>query len=154
MSLTIYLTRDDIPGYINYIQGNDAFFDALNAIQDNNVNRLILKSIDYAEYNDDLTFKDRTPSKSIQPKQFLSSGTKTLLNIINFNDDYCFSLCECGNNALCMLPHLTAGFALWSDNFCAFDTNKYQDACDIVCNDKHFNSFIEFLSYIEDNPIK
>lgn len=45
------------------------------------------------------TFYGRTANYGSLRKDYLSSGTKTLLNIIS-HPDKCFDVCECGGNVL------------------------------------------------------
>lgn len=62
-------------------------------------------------YNSPATFIGRDPSLGALYKQHLSTGTKTLLNVLN-HPDKCFSTIECGYNALTLLMGFTEGQAV------------------------------------------
>ena len=91
-----------------------------------------------------LAVKKRTKELGALNKNMLSTGTKTLLNIIQ-HPDKCFSVCECGNNALSLLPLITEGSIYWSIPVVAYNGDS---ACDIICNGKEYKDFYEFLESI------
>lgn len=141
MSLHVYRTKSDIPTSIPYILSNDNHF-SLTSLKNTELEALVLKTVDKAEFVDSRTVQTRTKGVKV-PKEYLSTGVKTLLNIICC-PDMCFDLAECGNNALCCLPYIHEGHVFWKIPvaICDFDSE-----CDIVCEGKHFTSFFDFLDY-------
>lgn len=146
MCLTIYTNKADIPNNIDFIDYNDLFFEGVR-LEDSDITSKILMEIDKAKYNSPLTFIGRDESIGALSKSNLSTGSKTLLNIIS-NTDKCFSLAECGQNALCLLPYITNGIVLWEVPVLHY-SEKYTN-CDIRIDNKQFNNFKKFLSYVMD----
>lgn len=105
--ITIFDDTNQIPEGIEYVKFNDAYFGYSGIISDNEDTRLILKTIDKCEYNNHVSFYNRCGKDfGALSKEHLSTGTKTLLNIIN-NPDKCFDLIELGHNAFELLAHLS-----------------------------------------------
>lgn len=106
----------------------------------------ILSTIDKARYCSNKSFYGRSSDEIPVGKNQLSTGTKTLLNVIN-NPELCFDLRECGDNALELLPLITDGTVYWDMPFIAYmgDAN-----CDIIYNDKHYTDFYKFLGTINE----
>lgn len=129
------------------IRVNDLFFNMETNLEDSEIVRRILKTIDKAEYNSDLTFIGRTKSLGALNKNMLSTGTKTLLNILK-HPDKCFDVCECGNNALSLLPLIKEGNVYWECPAVSYSGNG---ECDIYYNGKHFNDFYSFLESVGNN---
>lgn len=146
MSLNVYTDKSQIPKGMEYIGINDSFFDLETNLQDNPITHSILASIDKAKYNSELTFIGRSEGLGALNKTMLSTGTKTLLNIIG-HKDICFDVCECGDNALSMLPLITNGNILWRYPTMCYNGDS---SCDIVCNGISYKDFYEFLESVGD----
>lgn len=129
------------------IRVNDMFFDTETNLSDNDIVRKIMKTIDKADYNSNLTFVGRTKKLGALNKSMLSTGTKTLLNILE-HPDICFDLCECGNNALSLLPLIRQGNVYWEYPAVAYDGDA---DCDICCRGRHFSNFYDFLESVGDS---
>lgn len=139
MSLHVIRNKADL-GNIPFFDCNDLYFSG-QILNDNDITRKVLKDIDNAEYNDVGTFIGRDASLGALNKEHLSTGCKTLVNIIN-NPDKCFSLAECGQNALQELSFITDGYVLW-ENQMLFMLGDV--ACDLICDGQHYSSFKQFL---------
>lgn len=81
MSLTVYLSRDEVPDNMVVINNNDAYFDGMTVLKDVDFVHKVLKEIEKAERHSAVTFIGRTASLGALNKSCLSTGTKTLLNI-------------------------------------------------------------------------
>lgn len=146
MCLTIYTKKSEIPKEIMFIDYNDLFFESVN-LEDNELTKKILLEIDKAKYNSSLTFIGRDSGIGALNKSNLSTGSKTLLNIVA-NKDKCFSVSECGQNALALIPYIRDGYILWEVPVLHYLGECEQ--CDIKIDGKEFKNFDEFLSYIMD----
>lgn len=147
MALYIYTNKEDIDkSGKDLITINDLFFDSETTLKDCKIVKTILLTIDRAKYNSDLTFIGRTKELGALNKSMLSTGTKTLLNVLQ-HPDKCFDVCECGNNVLSLLPLITEGSIYWSISTVAY-TGKPE--CDIVCNGKEYKDFYKFLESVGD----
>lgn len=144
MSLNIYRSKEEIPDNMQYIDYNDLFFAGVSLKNDAITSKILLE-IDKAAYNSPLTFIGRDESLGALNKENLSTGCKTLLNIIS-NPDKCFSVEECGQNCLAMLSYITEGNILWKLPVlhCILDDRP----CDIKIDNKVFNNFDDFVEYI------
>lgn len=143
MSLRVYLQEKDIPNGMEIIRINDAFFDTNSDIRDTPLIRNILLDVDKAEYINTKVFRGRDADLGNLFASNLSTGTKTLINIIEFPEK-CFDITECGANAQQFIKYIKEGNILW----------KYIDVyptgnkdCDINCNSKHFLNFNDFIEY-------
>lgn len=146
MSLNIYRNIEDIPKNIKYIDYNDLFFESTQLNSDS-LTSYILNTIDKATYNSPDTFIGRDKNLGALNKENLSTGCKTLLNIIS-NTDKCFNVAECGQNCLEMLAYIKDGNILWKLPVlhCILDGKH----CDINIDNKHFSNFDNFIEYIMD----
>lgn len=140
MSLHVYLRKRDIPNSLRYVACNDSYF-AATSLTHNALTNKILSTVDEARYASAGTFYSR--DNRLLPKEYLSTGTKTLLNILQ-HPRHCFDVCECGNNALNMLPSFTTGNIYWRIPVTLYTGPA---KCDIICNRRRFTDFYEFLSY-------
>lgn len=145
MSLIIYTEKKYIPHNLKFININDSFFDVYTQLNDDDLCKDILLKIDKAEYNTPLTFLGRTKALGNLNKSMLSTGTKTLLNIIN-HPDKCFNVAECGNNALQFLPKIQKGNILWEMPAIAYCGTA---DCDIILNGIQYYNFYKLLHDIE-----
>ena len=133
MALTVYTNKNDIENSgKDLVIINDLFFDSETVLSNSSLVKKILSDIDKAEYNSDLTFIGRTKELGALNKSMLSTGTKTLLNIIQ-HPDKCFSVCECGNNVLSLLPLISEGSIYWRVPAVAYSGSS---DCSIICNGK------------------
>lgn len=146
MSLHIYRSVDEVPSEVRVVSNNDLFFDAKTLIKNTDLVSDILSTIDMACYNSELTFIGRTEELGALNKSMLSTGTKTLLNIIAY-PDRCFNVVECGQNVLSFIPKIHQGIILWRYPFVAYYGDK---ECDIVCHGRTFNDFYEFLDFVAE----
>lgn len=144
MSLNIYRKREEVPEGMKIVDVNDGFFDADTMLEDTELVREILQRIDKAEYNTEAVFNSRSDKFKYLNKACLSTGTKTLLNIIS-HPDRCFNVIECGNNALEILPQITEGNILFEYPVVAFSG---KGTCDIMYRGKHYVDFYEFLQQV------
>lgn len=106
---------------MSVIVDNDTYFDGHTELDPGSMCAGVLKVIDKAVYNSPATFIGRDPSLGALYKQHLSTGTKTLLNVLN-HPDKCFIFS----------PGLT------SDNI------------DIVWDGKHFTKLSELKRYLSE----
>lgn len=146
MSLTIYSDRHRPPEGTHVITQNDVYFNGAVELSGSEIESTILSTIDKARYCSNKSFYGRSSDEIPVGKNQLSTGTKTLLNVIN-NPELCFDLRECGDNALELLPLITDGTVYWDMPFIAYmgDAN-----CDIIYNDKHYTDFYKFLGTINE----
>lgn len=145
--LTIYTKISEIPGEMKIVTDNDSYFNAKSKILDNMLVREILKQIDKASYATDITFIGRDIEQGNLNKIYLSTGSKTLINIINF-DNICFDVCECGNNVLDLLPKLsceTDGFIYWKNYAYSFSENF---ECDIMFKGERFKRIFDYMNRV------
>lgn len=146
MSLTIFQSKEEVPKEIKYVKYNDLFFEG-EIINDDPVSKAILKEVEQAEYAGRNYFIGRVKEDGNINKSNLSTGTKTLLNIIN-HPDICFDTLECGDNALFALRRIKEGYAV--DKYgVALITDDALD-CDIIYHKKHFTNFADYVKYREE----
>lgn len=145
MGLKIYISVDEVPSGIRVVSNNDLFFNARTLLSDTDLVSDILSVIDKAKYSSDLTFTGRTKELGALNKSMLSTGTKTLLNIISY-PDRCFNVVECGNNALQFIPKITEGHILWE---LPVVVCRNRIECDIDYRGRHYADFHEFLAQVE-----
>lgn len=147
MSLNIYTDRKFVPSDMEIIDISDTYFNVFTNLLDDEFVNTVLREIDKAKYNSELTYISRVPEVGALNKITLSTGTKTLLNIVS-HPDMCFNVVECGDNALRLLAKITEGNILWEDPFLIYA--EYKD-CDILVNGKNrYTDFTEFLDSFED----
>ena len=144
MSLSVYNCKNDIPENVQYVDSNDLFFNIHTDIPDSELSREILKNIEIAEYAGPKKFKGRTKEFGEIYKEYLSTGTKTLFNIISYPDK-CFDLVECGTNALDFVAKIHDGHVFWK-NIIAFPEDD--ESCDINFKGKHYENIIDFLNSV------
>lgn len=146
MALKVYTNREDVKkAGLDLIDINDSYFDIETSLVDSSLTNKILETIDKAKYNSPLTFIGRTKELGALNKSNLSTGSKTLLNIVS-SPSKCFNVCECGDNALSLLPLIKDGNIFWEFPIVAYDGSP---ECDIICNSVSYNNFYDFLESIE-----
>jgi len=145
MSLIVYNSRECVPEKLRIVDNNGAFFDMHTMIPDTDLAKEILKTVDKAGYYSEQAFTSRTKEMGNLYRTCLSTGTKTLLNIIT-HPDICFNVTECGINAVDFFRYITNGIVLWPV-INMFPEDDYE-GCDIVYQDKHFTNIYEFLNFV------
>lgn len=143
--LKIYRTYDEVPKGIRIVRDNNTYFDYNTVLQNNTLTREILYTIDKAQYVSELTVSGRTKALGSLNKQVLSTGTKTILNILNNSND-CFDLSECGDNVLKFLPRVTDGNVIWDMPCLAYCG---EPDCNIEYKGEIYRNFYEFLYIVE-----
>ena len=143
MSLIVYTKKEDVPDEIKIIKDNDLYFNAFTFFTGSDLESLILNEVDVAKVLSDKTFMGRSDCFGPLDRMYISSGSKTLLNVLSC-PDICFDCTECGSNALGLLSKFRDG--------CVFLPWRYiyftgEGRCDIVCNGRHFVDFYDFINY-------
>lgn len=148
MSLTVFRSFEEASKLndMRIVRRNDSFFDTFVSIKDTPLTRGILKDLEKAVYNTDKTFIGRITDAGALSTTLLSSGTKTLMNIIS-RPDICFSVEECGYNALKFLPRLTSGYVVWEYPLFSYSGEA---ECDLIYNGRHFTNFYDFLDVVAE----
>ena len=143
MSLNIYRTKEELrKNGIECEMSNDLFFNKNTFINNNDFVKTILRKIDKADYYSDTMFVGRTKDWGNINKNHLSTGTKTLLNILSYPEK-CFSLEECGSNALDFVPKIKEGNVLW-ECIVLFPEDD-DESCDIKYKGKKYTNIYDFL---------
>lgn len=150
MSLVVYLRKEDIPSNIEYIECNDAFFNLNTMIPDSDLAKDILSAIDKATYYSPKAFTGRSPDMGNLYREYLSTGTKTLFNILTYPDK-CFNIIECGQNALDFLQKINNGCVFWNEACWVPECIDDSESCDILCDDKHYANVFDFLGYVKES---
>jgi hypothetical protein len=145
--LNVYLSKKNVPSNLELINVNDAFFNANCNIPNNDMIKKAMLKVDKAQYIDGDKFLGRNESLGALNKENLSTGIKTLINIIE-NPDKCFNVIECGTNVQQFFKYINNGNILWQLPV-VFSTGERK--CDIMCNGKHFDDFGEFLDWTIDH---
>ena len=146
MSLVVFREKSAIPENIKYIECNDEFFNYHTSIPDTEFGRKILKEVEGATYNSDITFVGRNKELGALNRELLCTGTKTLLDVLQHPDGYCFNVIECGENAMKILAQMNSGNVLWEEPY--FFCDNFE--CDIEYNGEKFSRIYEFLDRVED----
>ena len=121
---------------------NNEFFDSRTSILDEDISKDALSTVERGIYRSSTTFISRDAIEL--DKSCLSTGTKTLLNIIQ-HPDICFDVSECGINALQFIPRIRNGIIIWR-----FPLIPYRDKkdCDISYRGILYSNFSDFLNVI------
>lgn len=141
MSLKIITNKSKIDS--KYVDYNDLYFQSMS-LRNDDLTSEILKRIDKAHYASELTFTGRDEMLGALNKSLLSTGCKTLLNII-YNPSICFSVAECGPNALETLSIIKDGIIYW-ERPVLFLTEDL--SCDIEYDGNHYNCYMNFLDEV------
>lgn len=145
MSLQVY-NKTDPP--MSVIVDNDTYFDGHTELDSGDICAGVLKVIDKAVYNSPATFIGRDTSLGALYKQHLSTGTKTLLNVLS-HPDKCFSTIECGYNAISYMLNFKQGNVYIPNTF-IFSPGLTSDNIDIVWDGKHFTKLSELKGYLSE----
>lgn len=121
-----------------YIDVNDFEFEIVGKIPDTDFSRRVLEVVEKGKYYSDSIFISR--DGVALSKNDLSTGSKTLFNIVN-NPSKCVSLEECGFNVIDLLKYVNDGEVYWrypvadiSDDLVKVywvDRNLYFDSLDL-----------------------
>lgn len=147
--LNFYDRLEDIPPNIQIVKSNDAFFNAFSIISDDEFSTTVLEHIDKAIRVSNLTFIGRNPEFGSLFKNFLSTGTKTLLNIKQ-HPDLCFNAIECGVNALELLPLIQEGYT-YSLDYVDIYTNDLNKHCNILYRGDIYTNLSNFIRVYSNN---
>lgn len=142
MSLNLYLRRSDCP--TDMIDVNEAYFRLYSSLPDTQLVRKFLSEVDNLDYYSETLARSRAFAPNLVPTTSLSTGLKTILNVL-LHPKECFTLVECGDNALRVLPLIQDGNAYWG-NRCIIMHENYD--CDIMCDGHKFSKFLDFLNYV------
>jgi len=145
MSLNIFTVESEIPKNMELITYNDAYFNLYTSIPKSDLSLYILREVEKAKYSSDITFIGRTEEFGSLYKECLSTGTKTLFNIMQ-HQDKCFDVLECGTNALVMLLYIQ-GNILWREPFIVYKT-LYKEHCDINFKGVHYDRIEDFVDAV------
>lgn len=144
MSLKIY--RNDCVALRNrtstIVFDNNGFFDSRTSILDDDISRDVLNIVEMGIFSTSTTFISRDGIEL--DKSCLSTGTKTLLNIIQ-HPDVCFDVSECGINALQFIPRIKDGIIIWRFPLIPYRGKK---DCDILYKGILYSNFSNFLNVI------
>ena len=146
--LQFYDSTQDIPNGVKVIKVNDSFFNAHTMLRDDETTKRIIQVIDKAERTSDKTFKGRSNHFGDLDRQYLSTGTKTLLNILQ-NPNICFNVAECGSNALEILFTLENGM-VYCEQYIIVPTNNMNQKCNISYCNSNFTNLKDFADFYEE----
>lgn len=149
MSLHLYLEKSEIPEGMRYIDSNDEYFNAKGVIPNTDFARMVLKDIDKAERLSDNTFLGRDTALGAMYSNYLSTGTKTVLNVLS-NPQHCFNASECGRNAASILISLPDGNIYWSSPMFRI---RGSGKCDVICRGRHYDSFYTLQDDLIDGEL-
>lgn len=121
---------------------NNEFFDSRTSILDDDISRDVLNTVESGIYRSSTTFISRDAIEL--DKSCLSTGTKTLLNIIQ-HPDICFDVSECGINALQFIPRIRDGIIIWRFPLIPYRGKK---DCDIFYRGISYSNLSDFLNVI------
>lgn len=144
MPLKIY--RNDCIELRNYARtivfDNNGFFDLRTNILNDDFSKDVLSTVEKGIFSTSTTFISRGGIEL--DKSCLSTGTKTLLNIIQ-HPDVCFDVSECGINALQFIPRIKDGIIIWRFPLIPYRGKK---DCDISYKGIVYSNFSDFLNAI------
>lgn len=149
VALNIYTKKDLIPQDMLFINANDPFFNCNTQLADDGLTATILRELDYAVRNSPYTFIGREPELGALNKEHLSTGTKTLLNILS-HPNICFNVVECSPNALDFLVKFTEGNIYWKHPIHVYGDDG---ACDIILDGAHYSDFYDMQDAVMGNDI-
>ena len=145
MSLHVYVNTKP-PSDV--VTDNDTYFDGHTELDPGERCAGVLRVIDKATYNSPATFIGRDTTLGALYKTHLSTGTKTLLNILN-HPDKCFSTLECGYNAISYLLNFGQGSAFIPNTF-IFSPGLTSNAIDVIWDGKHFAELSDLKKYLSE----
>lgn len=145
MALKVY-ERGTQPG--DTVMYNDAFFNRKTFLEDSEKVRELLRKIDDADWLSVQTFQNNKHKEwGGIFKNYLSTGMKTILNIIS-HKDLCFDTLECGANVIGEILCLEEGNIVYTP---ALLRGYFDRDCDIEYCGKHFYKINDFLVWRDGN---
>lgn len=147
--LNIYGSREDVK-HKDIIDLNDDYFISIS-LMDDEFTKTVLNEIDDAEYYDETSILSRRKGVKCLYKDTLSTGAKTLLNIY-YNPDVCFNICECGHNAIRLLPMVEDGNILWE--YPVTYGLGYTEKCSVSFQGRLYTNWAELLEHLRDYAYK
>ena len=137
MSLNVYSTKYP-PKDMDVIKYNDSYFIGEEFIPDTPLVHKVLAEVEHGQYLNEGTLLDRTgmPCRASN----LSTGVKTLLNILN-HPEICFDTLECGCNMYDFLFQLQSGNMYAKQ---AFKILTVEDI-DVIYANKHYSKAVDFM---------
>lgn len=142
MAINLYYNTEP-PAGLEVIRYNDIFFDAHTQLRQAPECERILRLVDKARYNSPDTFIGREERLGAIYREHLSTGTKTLMNIL-YNPDKCFDTLACGDNAVTLLFNFKQGYAKIS-NLPVFTPGYMDDNIDVILDGKECHSYEEVI---------
>jgi len=130
---------------MEFIESSDLFFES-QVLRHDNLTVQILSDIDSATFLNQRLFTGRTKGAGYLPISCLSTGAKTVLSVL-YNPDKCFSLDECGENAIRELFLVTEGHVLWQRPCIYGGRDK---PCDLVFKGRQFKTVQSFREYLRE----
>lgn len=143
--LNMYTFTNKVPNGMRIVRSNDVEFIYTGAIIPNiDIVKKALKEVEGAEYVDEFGFIGKFSEYAVDSKN-LSTGCKTIINIINAPDS-CFFAVECGGNALDFIYKYLDGNILIPH----YDTFDYTDGRDYSIDGVVIKSYAEYRRVFED----
>lgn len=102
MALRMYTSNEFVPNNLKIVECNDAAFLSISDLEipDSKLGRAIIENVEGGQYKDKSYFYSKFGGEIVRSIN-LSTGSKTLINIINSDtSSMCISLDECGRNAI------------------------------------------------------
>lgn len=146
MSLHIYRNRKYVPEGIPIVECNDSYFGVYSVIPDTALVQKELATIEQAKYLSPDNFYSLREEGQV-PKDSLSTGTKTFLNVLQ-HPDKCFNICECDMDIASFLLEIQEGYILAEMNLLKSRKDS-DDTCDIYVDNRHFTSKADVVYYNE-----
>lgn len=144
VSLNFYLQKKDIPAGMQYVLNNNRFF-APCSLPDTPEVRKVLKDVENAEYTSSTFFTSHTFNLGAVNIMYLSSGAKTVLNVLN-NPDICFDIRECGANAQTSILKLKRGNVLLEG--LPMEWLGEDEPIDVMLRGRHYTNVVDLLNEI------
>ena len=138
--MSVHVT-DKLSDKHDVVMSNGLYFNLRTKLNDTEFTRFILKDVDKAQYLNEYLFLDR--SGRPMPKDYLSTGAKTMINIAE-HPNTTFFVGECGVSALASIAQIHDGNVYWPEWVISMITHENFD-CDIEYNGVHYNNFEKFL---------
>ena len=110
--LTLFVDRKDIPNGLEIIDSNDILFnyDLYHNMRVTDTIKKIMKEVDGAKYLQGMDM--HSTFGNVTSMENLSTGCKTMINIVNHPTDVVINCFECGDNVLHRLLQLDSGTVL------------------------------------------
>lgn len=152
MSLYVYDKYDIENGNIdksNVVIETSIYFDENVLLINEDEVKNIIKTIDNADYLDEVFFNGYLGHRGVVSKKYLSAGCKVVLNVFTDRDTI-FSIEACGYNALYYILTHNYGSIFITPKLISSSV-KLDVACDIVYKGKAFNRLSNFYMWRWEN---